>query len=105
MAYFGVQYRGDAPPARARALGWIAEMFAAPGRPKHWDRAEYVDEAGYSNVVSVAYWDDQKTFDGWLPSARDGWTGAQRDFAGLGTLRSRDAQGVGEQSRPSQSAK
>ena len=37
-------------------------------------------------MVSVAYWDDQKTFDGWLPSARDGWTGAQRDFAGLGTF-------------------
>jgi aldoxime dehydratase len=86
MAYFGVQYRGDAPPARAAALKWIAAMFAAPDGPKHWDRAEYVDEAGYANVVSVAYWDDQKTFDAWLPPARDGWTGAKNNFAGLGTF-------------------
>ena len=61
-------------------------MFAAPSGPKHWDRAEYVDEAGYTNVVSVAYWDDQKTFDGWFPAARDGWTGAKNNFAGFGTF-------------------
>jgi aldoxime dehydratase len=86
MAYFGVQYRGEAPPARAAALTWIAAMFAAPNGPKHWDRAEYVDEAGYTNIVSVAYWDDQKTFDAWFPSIRDGWTGAKNNFAGLGTF-------------------
>jgi aldoxime dehydratase len=86
MAYFGVQYRGDAPPARAAALRWIADAFAAAGGPKHWDRAEYVDEAGYTNVVSVAYWDDQKTFEAWFPSARDGWTGTKNNFAGLGTF-------------------
>lgn len=86
MAYFGVQYRGDAPPARAAALSWIADAFAAAGGPKHWDRAEYIDEVGYANVVSVAYWDDQKTFDGWFPAARDGWTGAKNNFAGLGTF-------------------
>jgi aldoxime dehydratase len=86
MAYFGIQYRGDAPPARAAALGRIADEFAAPGGPKFWDRAEYVDEAGYANVVSVAYWDDQKTFDAWFPAARDGWTGAKNNFAGLGTF-------------------
>jgi aldoxime dehydratase len=86
MAYFGVQYRGDAPPARAAALSWIADAFAAAGGPKHWDRAEYIDEVGYAHVVSVAYWDDQKTFDAWFPAARDGWTGAKNNFAGLGTF-------------------
>ena len=86
MAYFGIQYRGSAPPARAVALNWIAQAFAAPGGPKHWDRAEYVDEAGCANVVSVAYWDDQKTFDAWFAAARDGWTGARNSFAGLGTF-------------------
>jgi aldoxime dehydratase len=86
MAYFGLQHLGEAPPARAAALNWIAETFAASGGPKHWDRAEYRDEAGYSNVVSVAYWDDQKTFEAWFSSVRDGWTGAKHDFAGLGTF-------------------
>ncbi len=98
MAYFGVQYRGDAPPARAAALNWIAEMFAAPGGPKHWDRAEYRDEAGYSNAVSVAYWDDQKTFDAWFPAVRDGWTGAKHDFAGSGHVH-RSAEPFGQRLR------
>jgi aldoxime dehydratase len=86
MAYFGVQYRGDAPPARAAALDSIARMFASPGGPKHWDRAEYLDEAGYANIVSVAYWDDRKIFDSWFPSVRDAWTGAEHDYAGVGTF-------------------
>jgi aldoxime dehydratase len=34
--------------------------------------------------VSVAYWDDQKAFEAWFSSAREGWTGAKNNFAGLG---------------------
>ena len=86
MAYFGLQYRGEAPPARDAALASLETMFAAKNGPKHWDRAAYRDEAGYDNVVSVAYWDDQRTFDAWFPAARDGWTGEQQKHAGLGTF-------------------
>jgi aldoxime dehydratase len=86
MAYFGVQHVGDAPPARTAALEWIADAFAAPNGPPHWDRAAYLDEAGYSNVVSVAYWDDQNAFKAWFPSTRDGWTGAKHDHSGVGTF-------------------
>jgi aldoxime dehydratase len=86
MAYFGLQYRGDAPPARAAALAWLEAQFAGPNGPKHWDRAAYRDEAGYDNVVSVAYWDDQQTFAAWFPAARDGWTGDQQEYSGLGTF-------------------
>ena len=86
MAYFGLQHRGEAPPARAAALAWISEMFGRAGGPRHFDRAEYIDEAGYTNVVSVAYWDDQKAFEAWFAAARDGWTGAKQSFAGLGTF-------------------
>ena len=86
MAYFGLQYAGDAPPARAAALAWLETMFAGANGPKHWDRAAYRDEAGYHNVVSVAYWDDQQTFEAWLPAARDGWTGDKQNHAGLGTF-------------------
>jgi aldoxime dehydratase len=86
MAYFGLQYRGDAPPARGTALASLETAFAAKNGPKHWDRAAYRDEAGYDNVVSVAYWDDQRTFEAWFPAARESWTGEQQNHAGLGTF-------------------
>jgi len=86
MAYFGLQYRGEAPPARDAALASLETISAAKNGPKHWDRAAYRDEADYDNVVSVAYWDDQRTFDAWFPAARDGWTGEQQNHAGLGTF-------------------
>jgi aldoxime dehydratase len=86
MGYFGLQYRGEAPPARDAALASLETIFAAKNGPKHWDRAAYRDEAGYDNVVSVAYWDDQRTFEAWFPAARDGWTGEQQNHAGLGTF-------------------
>ena len=86
MAYFGLQYRGDAPPACATALAWLEGQFAGPNGPKHWDRAAYRDEAGYDNIVSVAYWDDQQTFAAWFPAAREGWTGEQQEHSALGTF-------------------
>ena len=86
MAYFGLQYRGDPPAAHATALDWTAKTFAAASGPKHWDRAQYVDEAGYTNLLSVAYWDDQNSFDSWFSPAREAWTGAKNNFAGLGTF-------------------
>jgi len=86
MAYFGLQYRGDPPAAHATALDWTTKTFAAASGPKHWDRAQYVDEAGYTNLLSVAYWDDQNSFDSWFSPAREAWTGAKNNFAGLGTF-------------------
>src|ERR1700751_2370936 len=71
MAYFGLQYAGAAPPAPAATLACLETMFAAKNGPKHWDRAACRDEAGYHNVVSVAYWDDQRTFEAWFPAARE----------------------------------
>jgi len=84
MAYFGLQYRGTAPAAATDALADIAARFAAEGGPSHWDRAQYVDQAGYENVVSVAYWDDITRFDKWFAPAREAWTGTQRE--GIGTF-------------------
>src|SRR6202035_5767437 len=57
MAYFGVQYRGEPTAAATEALAQIAGRFAIDNGPTHWDRAQYVDQAGFTNVVSVAYWD------------------------------------------------
>jgi aldoxime dehydratase len=82
MAYFGLQYRGEEPAASASSLSDIAALFAALHGPSHWDRAHYVDQAGYSNVVSVAYWDDVAKFDTWFGAAREAWTGSSRDGVG-----------------------
>ncbi len=84
MAYFGVQSRGAASPAATQALARLARRFAAADGPSHWDRAQYVDQAGHSNVVSVAYWDDVARFDAWFKPAREDWTG--RSEEGIGTF-------------------
>jgi aliphatic aldoxime dehydratase len=82
MAYFGLQYRGEPPATAAGSLGEIAAHFAQPNGPSHWDRAQYVDQAGLSNVVSVAYWDDIAKFDAWFAPAREAWTGSGAEGIG-----------------------
>lgn len=84
MAYFGIQYRGDASAESENALDAIAARFAADGGPSHWDRASYVDEAGFVNVVSVGYWDDQTRFDAWFSAVREDWTGDHRSGEKIG---------------------
>jgi aldoxime dehydratase len=86
MAYFGVQTSAAPSQGAEQALGWIVSRFGLEGGPTHWDRARYVDEAGFTNIVTVAYWDDRKKFDGWFPAARDGWTGEARATDGAGTF-------------------
>src|SRR3569623_1388860 len=84
IAYFGVQYRVTAPAAATAALAQVAKRFVAADGPTHWDRAQYVDQAGMTNVVSVAYWDDIGRFDAWFEPAREAWTGTGTD--GIGTF-------------------
>jgi aldoxime dehydratase len=76
MAFFGLQYRGDPP---ASALVDIAARFSDGNGPSHWDRAHYIDQAGFSNVVTVAYWDNVARFDAWFAPARQAWTGQSSD--------------------------
>jgi aldoxime dehydratase len=82
MAYFGLQYRGEAPAPASSSLSEIAACFAGAHGPSHWDRAHYVDQAGFSNVVSVAYWDDVRKFDLWFTPAREAWTGDGEEGVG-----------------------
>lgn len=84
MAYFGIQYRDAEPPTAATALDWIKGCFAAGDGPTHWDRATYIDEAGHTNVVAVAYWDDHDKFTRWFPAVRGAWTERNTAFEGLG---------------------
>ena len=86
MAYFGVQSRGEPSKAAAQAVARIASSFEATGGPSHCDRAVYLDEAGFTNVVTAAYWDDRAKFDGWFPMAREQWTGDRRSNDGFGTF-------------------
>jgi aldoxime dehydratase len=85
MAYFGLQYKGAAPAGSAEMLDRISGAFRALDGPGHWDRALYLDEAKYTNVVSVAYWDDPARFDRWFPAARNAWTGEGQMTSNLGT--------------------
>ncbi len=86
MAYFGLQYKGEAPASAAEALDWIATAFQSAQGATHWDRACYIDEASYTNVVSVAYWDDPAKFDAWFAAARETWMAESRVAQGLGTF-------------------
>ena len=85
MAYFGLQYRGAVPPAASEALAQIRGAVAGDNGPSHWDRAQYVDQAGFATVVSVAYWDDIPRFDAWFAPAREAWTGTAAG-GGVGTF-------------------
>jgi len=74
MAYFGVQYRGESVPNRAdQALKNIVIAFETDNGPGHWDRARYLDEAGFTNVISVGYWDVPDQFDTWFGRHGVGW--------------------------------
>ena len=54
MAYFGVQYlRESIPNGVDKALTTIVTAFGNDNGPGHWDRARYVDEAGFTNIISI----------------------------------------------------
>lgn len=72
MAFFGVQFSATSPES-ANAIALQQRGFAKPFGPSFWDRAEYVDERGYTNSVLVGYWDDRQTYDRWCASLPEGW--------------------------------
>ncbi|MEV0703975.1 phenylacetaldoxime dehydratase family protein [Saccharopolyspora sp. NPDC050389] len=86
MAYFGAQYPGEGrPPAPVRAaLADLAATCALPDGPRHTDRASYIDENGYTTVVTIAYWDDTTHYDNWFTNAREMWLGDQRATSDAG---------------------
>jgi aldoxime dehydratase len=89
MAFIGVQYIGAKPAVVDEALAGIAESLTAAHAPGHWDRAEYVDEAGYVNVITAAYWQSREAFKAWLdaPRHRDWWEDEARCEDGIGYFR------------------
>jgi branched-chain amino acid transport system permease protein len=87
MAFLGVQF-GAASPESARAIALHQQGFAKPFGPSVWDRAEYVDERGYTNSILVGYWDDQQTYECWSASLPEDWWRAGASLDGeLGFFR------------------
>lgn len=86
MAYLGVQYKGDEPASAKRALADISQALAAANAPGHWDRASYVDEAGFTNVISIGYWENPKLFEAWFATHGAGWASGARRYEGCGTF-------------------
>ncbi len=87
MAYFGVQYCGEPVPSAAdNALQSIAGAFGSDKGPGHWDRAVYVDEAGFTNIISIGYWDDPAEFDVWFGRHGASWTNAAVAGSAVGTF-------------------
>ncbi len=84
MAYFGVQHEDADRAAADAALDDLAVVFGRDDGPAHSDRAAYVDEAGRTNVVAAAYWDEPAAFDRWFPGAREVWTGDGREGSPVG---------------------
>lgn len=80
MAYLGVQYRGEAP---ADVLAGLRGTFTAADGPGGVDRARYVDEAGWTTDLHIAYWDDPAAYDRWT-AAGVGWTDPSRAGQGVG---------------------
>src|SRR5215469_1045979 len=79
MAYFGVQYRDESDPTGAiKALKEIADAFDSYRGPGSLDRATYVDEAGFTNILNVGYWPDPNDFDDWFARHGAGWASGSR---------------------------
>lgn len=84
MAYFGVQHSGDPTDAVAGALARLDAAFVAEDGPGHRDRATCLDAVGFTDVVSVAYWDDTTRFDRWFAAHGAAWTADERGGEGVG---------------------
>lgn len=90
MAYFGVQYRGEAHKPRALAVlrQWV-ETFGAPDGPQHHDLTHHVDASGHDNLMVVGYWRDPAAHQRWMeaPAQSDWWSADARLHEGLGYFR------------------
>ena len=88
MAYFGIQYK-ERTSAVDTALAHLSASFDGPDGPGHWDRASYVDEMEFVNIVVVAYWDVPERFERWLNATenRRWWEDEARLSDGIGYFR------------------
>jgi len=86
MAYFGVQYRVHSGHHAVSLVQLSAKAFGSEGGPRHWDRAQYIDEAGFSNIITIGYWDEPSTFDTWFGKHGATWANGTNAHAEVGTF-------------------
>ena len=86
MAYFGVQYEGPEPSSAKQALADIAAALGEQDAAGYWDRALYIDEAGFTNVVTIAYWDKPEMFKRWFAIHGASWASGARSYERCGTF-------------------
>ena len=87
MAYFGVQYLEGSARSEA-AIAAIETAFRAKDGPSFWDRARHVDELGYTNIVSVGYWDSRDMYERWQCGlARNWWYAGNHNDGDVGCFR------------------
>ncbi len=85
MAYFGLQFRGDAQPA-GRARRPRRGVRAAPTGPATGTEPATSTRPATTDVVSIAYWDDPARFERWFAAHGDVLDSATRVRDGLGTF-------------------
>jgi len=86
MAYLGVQYSAGNPGDVQKALTDLNHALANADKPQYWDRAEYTDEAGYINVITIAYWSDLNAYQRWQKEFGANWASGKMQYAGCGTF-------------------
>jgi aldoxime dehydratase len=90
MAYCGVQTKGDENRGRAcAAFREIVGSFEIAHGPGHHDLVNFVDAAGYDNLIAIAYWDDPKEYALWAdsPAIANWWGSEDRLKEGIGFFR------------------
>jgi len=87
MAYLGIQYKGPSAPARlGEAQSRLRLSLNGENAPGHQEQARYVDEAGYTNIVTIAYWDEPAVFDRWFALQGAGWARGASAYPEIGTF-------------------
>lgn len=90
MGYFGVQSGEGGVKSRAdAAFRALVQHFAAADGPGHVDYARFVDDAGASHLMAVAYWDSPARFRRWeaSPTVAGWWSSDDRLNDGVGYFR------------------
>jgi aldoxime dehydratase len=90
MGYFGVQFAQPQLHGKAcMALQQILDLLTLGKAPGHHDIAMFVDAAGYTNMIVIAYWLNPKDFAQWQEQSqvKDWWTAEERLNEELGYFR------------------
>lgn len=86
MAYLGVQSRAADDESARALLDDLRQRLGSANGPDEVDRARYVDVAGYTTVISIAYWTDSDAFDEWFESEGAAWLSPQNTDEGTGVF-------------------